>query len=243
VERKLSPRVVFVLMLMSLLVRFVFLFLLLVHFCHQSELAFLFRYYHELFLRGRPNLCRHMVRTRVKGNGMKAASSPNTEPNFYMMEYCVKGDTPLDAITSYPETDDMDYDGSSVNQTNGIPYLFIPEVVTPDRSWSSSPPSSPARVTPHTTPKQNCRAMMDCSSSFLSLPILPQAFGFDRFPALMPSSTASSTDSEGEYEAPLTLPLSGDPVFFEGHMFRYMDHVDLEDYEDPFVDVVSFAVI
>lgn len=29
-----------------------------------------------------------MIRTRIKGNGMKAASSPNTEPNFYAMEYC-----------------------------------------------------------------------------------------------------------------------------------------------------------
>jgi hypothetical protein len=29
-----------------------------------------------------------MVRTRVKGNGMKAASSPDTEPNFYAMEPC-----------------------------------------------------------------------------------------------------------------------------------------------------------
>jgi len=45
-------------------------------------------YYHELFLRGRPYLCRRMVRTRIKGNGMKAASSPNTEPNFYTMDYC-----------------------------------------------------------------------------------------------------------------------------------------------------------
>jgi hypothetical protein len=194
-------------------------------------------------------MCRHMVRTRVKGNGMKAASSPHTEPNFYMMENCVEGDTgdpSLDAIIStHPEDDaDMEYAGSSVDLTNGIPYLFIPELVTPDRSWSSSPPPSPARVTPQNTPKQNSRAMMDCSSSFLSLPILPQAFGFDRFPALMPSSTDSSMDSDEEYEVPLTLPLSGDPVFFEGHMFRYMDHVDLvEDHEDPFVDVVSFAAI
>ena len=29
-----------------------------------------------------------MVRTRVKGNGSKAASSPSTEPNFYAMQPC-----------------------------------------------------------------------------------------------------------------------------------------------------------
>lgn len=45
-------------------------------------------YYHELFLRGRRDLCRLMQRTRVKGNGMKAAASPSTEPKFYEMEHC-----------------------------------------------------------------------------------------------------------------------------------------------------------
>jgi hypothetical protein len=45
-------------------------------------------YYHELFLRGRRDMAGLMVRTRIKGNGMKAASSPNTEPNFYAMEHC-----------------------------------------------------------------------------------------------------------------------------------------------------------
>jgi hypothetical protein len=43
-------------------------------------------YYHELFLRGRPDLCKRMVRTRIKGNGSKAAASPETEPNFYAMD-------------------------------------------------------------------------------------------------------------------------------------------------------------
>ena len=36
-------------------------------------------YYHELFLRGRPFLCKRMMRTRIKGTGIKAASSPSTE--------------------------------------------------------------------------------------------------------------------------------------------------------------------
>ena len=42
-------------------------------------------YYHELFLRGRPYLCRGMVRTKIKGTGCKASSSPDSEPDFYSM--------------------------------------------------------------------------------------------------------------------------------------------------------------
>lgn len=42
-------------------------------------------YYHELFLRGKPQLTRRMVRTKIKGTGYKAASNPACEPNFYKM--------------------------------------------------------------------------------------------------------------------------------------------------------------
>jgi hypothetical protein len=42
-------------------------------------------YYHELFLRGKPYLCKKMIRVKVKGTGFKAASSPEQEPDFYTM--------------------------------------------------------------------------------------------------------------------------------------------------------------
>ena len=42
-------------------------------------------YYHELFLRDKSFLCRFMTRTKIKGTGTKAASSPDSEPNFYSM--------------------------------------------------------------------------------------------------------------------------------------------------------------
>ena len=45
-------------------------------------------YFHELFLRGRPDLIHDIVRTRVKGTGCKAPSSPETEPDFYAMKHC-----------------------------------------------------------------------------------------------------------------------------------------------------------
>ncbi len=42
-------------------------------------------YYHELFLRGRPQLCLRMQRQKVKGTGHKQPADAKTEPNFYTM--------------------------------------------------------------------------------------------------------------------------------------------------------------
>ena len=43
-------------------------------------------YYHELFLRNRVFLAKLMDRTKVKGTRFKAASSPESEPDFSTME-------------------------------------------------------------------------------------------------------------------------------------------------------------
>ena len=46
-------------------------------------------YYSELFLRGKEHLCHDMTRKRVKGTKYKAASNPNSEPDFYQMPFIV----------------------------------------------------------------------------------------------------------------------------------------------------------
>lgn len=53
-------------------------------------------YYHEHYLRGRPNLCRGIVRTSIKGTPKKgigrsssaSVTTTTSEPNFYSMVYC-----------------------------------------------------------------------------------------------------------------------------------------------------------
>ena len=42
-------------------------------------------YYHELFLRGMPFLCRRMSRVKINGKVIRAAGNPDQEPNFYQM--------------------------------------------------------------------------------------------------------------------------------------------------------------
>jgi hypothetical protein len=42
-------------------------------------------YYHELFLKGKRFLCHRIVRLKIKGTGVRKASSPETEPQFYNM--------------------------------------------------------------------------------------------------------------------------------------------------------------
>jgi len=66
-------------------------------------------YYHELFLRGRANLCKRMVRTKVKGTKFKAASSPEEEPNFYNM--------PPVIVTPHSSDCDNSEDGHSAGRS------------------------------------------------------------------------------------------------------------------------------
>lgn len=42
-------------------------------------------YYHELFLRGNPQLCQKLVRVCRKGNGTRPSNDGRSEPNFYTM--------------------------------------------------------------------------------------------------------------------------------------------------------------
>lgn len=57
-------------------------------------------YYHELFLRGKSFLCRHMRRSKIVGDGRRKATSPETEPNFWTMTHLPESPPPRAVTTS-----------------------------------------------------------------------------------------------------------------------------------------------
>jgi len=69
-------------------------------------------YYHELFLRGKRFLCQRIQRVKVKGTKTRQASSPETEPNFYLQPFL-----PLDNETQHAETSST----SSLTHTSSQP--------------------------------------------------------------------------------------------------------------------------
>jgi HSF-type DNA-binding len=77
-------------------------------------------YYHELFLRGRPDLYMRLVRIRVKGTGIKAASSPDTEPDFYTYPRCVDNgaDLPSSRVSAAIEADALMPTADLVNSSD-----------------------------------------------------------------------------------------------------------------------------
>ena len=180
-------------------------------------------YYHELFLLDRMFLCRRMMRTRIKGTGIKAASSPSTEPDFYKMPFvqprriarsvrtkCEDTDVMMespDAVVSESVSEEA-FEPPSFLSANQQP-LVMPVLPRSNDSLrnTATPTSFPApTVTPPQTPQQ--------------VQILP--------PAEVPSDWLLSDST--------FLGPEDDAITFEGKTFHYLDSSSfecLDDNKDP----------
>jgi hypothetical protein len=201
-------------------------------------------YYHELFLQGRPDLAKQIVRTRIKGNGMKAASSPSTEPNFYVMDFCDGTTTSVPNTVKVCTVNSEGVDESEVKygmQDISEPikaetFVRFPDWVTEISTGLPeplpkliSPPSSPHQASkPYNTVSSNSFGMssVDSVSNFLSHPFRSTRTS-EEFPTL--TSFDDNFASIEESWVVADEPHTGDEVFFEGNKFRYLDHIDFEE--------------
>lgn len=97
-------------------------------------------YYHELFLRGKEYLCKKMIRTKVKGTRFKAASSPESEPDFYKMN-------PVIVTPPHSSEDEFSY-GTEITPQQPFAAAPAPQVQSFDPlpvSFISQVPMAPER--------------------------------------------------------------------------------------------------
>jgi len=195
-------------------------------------------YYHELFIRGRMDLCSRMTRTRVKGNGSKGASSPETEPNFYSMTPCseiprvmsedIKLDTIANIFAVIPE--------DNLEQESDETAIGLPIEIQVS--------STESQITEASSADDNVSKMS--SSSAASPPWSSPEATLSSPPIVSPVSRARTTISTSDSQAQEAFPNmpiptevsvldyqfdlhSGDMLLFEGLPFHYLETKDVED--------------
>jgi len=165
-------------------------------------------YYHSLFLRGRPDLCHLMHRTRIKGNGMKAAASPNTEPSFYQMEFCYDDKT-LQRQRQQPRFESEDYDDTKV-EIGGSSFSEVVEKDEQVDEQEALPEVSQQEPTPIVSPSVSFDSTMphfSISRNDSVVPFLDRSY--TKFEdSLIPSSMSGIVPSkfdQGMSSGPLSL--------------------------------------
>jgi hypothetical protein len=217
-------------------------------------------YYHELFLRGLVFLCHKMTRIKIKGTGCKAASSPETEPDFYQMPYVQSRHVSMD------ETEEKH---SAVEPPTAVLCKKVKEEAVVCRveslgSLSESPPFK--KVVPAVPVKPVLPSVLSsptlCGSSYCPAPITPECqirtrvtdvssvfdstpnIEFPDLPLVVSSRTAAEASSdeddscnvmsysnEQSFVPNITQPSEDeDVILFEGKSFHYL----------PTADVIAF---
>ncbi len=188
-------------------------------------------YYHELFLRGKRQLCTRMIRMRIKGTRTKAASDPESEPNFYDMPPVVEKSSPKKSnrristkeepktLPSKPSSSKPSYQDSPV-------CVSIPSSVS--SSITNSRPNSPLTDPPFLPPVYS--APMDTGpinfrptiSTALSHHQHTSTTAADRHPASTDESFSHwpSLHDLSKFPDPFA---QDDTLMFEGKGFHYLD--------------------
>lgn len=200
-----------------------------------------------------------MIRTRVKGNGKKAASSPTTEPNFYAMEPCPESAQSIphyyDACArdhSTPCASDATLTASnSTLNVEQLPFAmdittlpdpfcqmdsFIPRLSRTDEphivvSHPSSPRDPKICFTNSLTSSHlSFRIQSESLGSTLSLP-LKNPLDFEQIILEDCDEDSFSHSMEANFVSSDSKAIrDGDELFVEGLKFTFLDHLEKDDF-------------
>jgi hypothetical protein len=211
-------------------------------------------YYHEIFLRGRDDLAKVMLRTRVKGNGIKGSAAHSFEPNFYSMPFCNEHEhdaasrsSTRSVFNEYQNKSNMDMPSTNTNddsQVMGIVGAISDDIEEALSSWIPEPTYSGAR---------SVISSADFESFSSGMIMAPQSSSFAAMPMIVLSGSIRDESWRDQQQKPLSCPpaLSAAPVkapprqrisvdedawsddmgFFEGQCFRFMDDQSLDAFE------------
>ena len=197
-------------------------------------------YFHQFFVRGERNLCRGMIRQKIKGTKVRRSLSPEEEPNFYGSQWEGRKtivQPPMDITPSRPagapSTKPLKKQGSVVS--NGPPMKPKHSNTVENIQGACKSPGL-IRHENHATPslyslvRETSRASTTPAAPFLPPPpVLVQSLHprpppsgpptAVPMPALIPVKPAQAPLPRGPAKG-------GDVLFFEGRPFRYLEHLE-----------------
>jgi hypothetical protein len=215
-------------------------------------------YYHELFLRGRDDLAKIMLRTRVKGNGIKGPA-PSIVPNFYSMPFCSEHDAASrssmrSVVNEHQNESNMDMP-SEDNSNDDTQVMGMDEAVSSGDIEDALSISIPVSTYSGTNGLPGIRSVIPSADfeSFSSGRVMAsQSSSFAAMPMTVASGSIRDESWKEQWQQkPLTCSpaISAAPVtptrqqisvgedawddmgFFEGQCFRFMDDQSLDDFE------------
>lgn len=181
-------------------------------------------YYHRLFIRGQRDLCKGMVRQKIKGTKVRKPLAPEAEPNFYneenqmnLAQFFIHQSFCQNDIerTSHPSSTQ-----SSIDLFNDVTKsVKLSQAISSEESSLASPvsliPSDPTVSYNKISRGAKATTQTDDFGSEMSVPRCSQRYTpryrlFDHY--ILP------TQAE--------IIKGGDLLFFEGQPFRYLEHFE-----------------
>lgn len=201
-------------------------------------------YFHACFVRGERDLCRKMIRQKIKGTKVRKSLSPEEEPNFYTMSGNLPSIPSEECIVEQQEKQTKKNRESAQAHPRASP-RDAPHEITPVLSKevrrsparrSSSLSTAASETYPVVVQQQQQPPSATTSYVMLPHPIQPlpphptRTVSPHQSSSTLYDKTYHSTDGQNQPQRELPYfpqaARGGDLLFFEGQPFRYLEHIE-----------------